>query len=63
MNNMLNIIDFGDKHVRNYKYSRLNGKGCKKHCPCEWCRNNRLYKSKHQVPVKDVDYYMYNFKY
>lgn len=60
---MNNIIIFGDLHVRQFKKAKFNGHGCKRHCPCEWCRANRLYKFKHQEPAKDNnDYNIYSNK-
>jgi hypothetical protein len=42
-----------DLHVKIRRFARLHGRGCSRHCPCKWCKENRTFKNKRQAPVDD----------
>ena len=46
-------IKHGKEHRKQYRKSKSVDKECRNHGNCEWCRNNRLYKNKKRMLIKD----------
>ncbi len=47
---------YADDHIRRRNQARLHGKGCNCHCPCRWCKENRIFKYKRQEPIDCENY-------
>lgn len=43
----------GDLHCKQYNHLRIKGLGCKRHCQCKWCIENRTHKVKRSFPVDE----------
>jgi len=38
-------IEYGKEHREQYRDAKACDKNCRNHGNCEWCKNNRMYRS------------------
>lgn len=38
-------IEYGKEHCEPYRGAKACDKNCRNHGNCEWCKNNRMYRS------------------
>ncbi len=47
-------IEFGKEHRKPYKGAKAVDCSCRNHGTCEWCRNNRTYRSLREM-MRTID--------
>ena len=47
-------IEYGKEHRKPYKGAKVVDCSCRNHGTCEWCRNNRIYRSLREM-MRTID--------